>query len=210
MEKSDKKRILTRVLVVLAALTLLSCCFLGSTFARYVTRANGSGKVGVALWNITISGDGTGTTAVSFSDLSPDANTGGKGATHSTGWVKIATITNGGDVDAQVTVSVSSLTVGSGNWATDSDKKPGWSQYVSDDELNKVFKLTLASDDEGTALSDPMNLAKTDGPMNIYAQVTWTTQSDAQDTFFGENLLSLTWSISYSAVQAEELPPARP
>ena len=38
MEKSDKKRILTRVLIVIAALTLLSCCFLGSTFARYVTR----------------------------------------------------------------------------------------------------------------------------------------------------------------------------
>ena len=204
MEKSDKKRILTRVLVVLAALTLLSCCFLGSTFARYVTRANGSGTVGVAEWDVSVTPSAS--ESYTFNKLSPDTDS----KTHSTGWVKIATITNGGDVDAQVSVSVSSLTVGSGNWATDSDEKPGWSQYVSDDELNKVFKLTLASDDEGTALSDSMNLAKTNGTMNIYAQVTWTTQSDAQDTFFGENLLSLTWSISYSAVQASELPPAQP
>ena len=39
MEKSDKKRILTRVLIVIAALTLLSCCFLGSTFATWVLRS---------------------------------------------------------------------------------------------------------------------------------------------------------------------------
>ena len=54
MEKSDKKRILTRVLIVIAALTLLSCCFLGSTFARYVTSANGSGTVGVAKSSLDV------------------------------------------------------------------------------------------------------------------------------------------------------------
>ena len=37
-------------------------------------------------------------------------------------------------------------------------------------------------------------------------QVTWKTQNDAQDTFFGEYLDSLTWTISYSAVQSSELP----
>ena len=60
MEKSDKKRILTRVLIVIAALTLLSCCFLGSTFARYVTSAGGSGTVGVAKWDVSGTAEASG------------------------------------------------------------------------------------------------------------------------------------------------------
>ena len=59
MEKSDKKRILTRVLIVIAALTLLSCCFLGSTFAKYVTSANGSGTIEIATWDVNISTEGS-------------------------------------------------------------------------------------------------------------------------------------------------------
>lgn len=81
MEKSDKKRILTRVLVVLAALTLLSCCFLGSTFARYVTNADGSGTVGVAKWDVSVTTSASG--SYTFTKLSPDKDSSNSGK-HST------------------------------------------------------------------------------------------------------------------------------
>lgn len=208
MEKSDKKRILTRVLVVLAALTLLSCCFLGSTFARYVTSAGGSGTVGVAKWDITISGDGTGTTAVSFSDLSPDADTGGKGATHSTGYYPIATIANKGEVSASVTFGAASdptATLASGVTA----ETEGYNTYYSQANTNSMFSIAFYSDDSGTPLSSGYTLAA-GNTLNIYAKVTWTTQSDAMDTWYGENVESVTWTLSYTATQNSELPPAQP
>ena len=102
MEKSDKKRILTRVLIVIAALTLLSCCFLGSTFARYVTSAGGSGTVGVAKWDVSVTAEASG--RYTFSDLSPDKD-GENSGSHSTGWVKVASLRNQGEVDADVTIT---------------------------------------------------------------------------------------------------------
>ena len=93
MEKSDKKRILTRVLIVIAALTLLSCCFLGSTFAKYVTSAKGSGTVGIANWDVSVTAEDSWN--YTFDNLSPDKDETG---THSTGWVKVASLRNEGEV----------------------------------------------------------------------------------------------------------------
>ena len=42
--KTEKRRVVTRLCIALVVLTLLSCCFLGSTFAKYVT--GGSGNLG--------------------------------------------------------------------------------------------------------------------------------------------------------------------
>ena len=208
MEKSDKKRILTRVLVVLAALTLLSCCFLGSTFARYVTSANGSGTVGVAKWDITISGDGIGTTAVSFSDLSPDADTGGKGAIHSTGYYLIATITNSGDVNASVTFGATgdpTATLASGVTAD----TEGYNTYYSQTNTTSMFSIAFYEDDSGTRLSSGFTLAVKE-TKTIYAKVTWTTIDDATDTWYGENVESVTWTLTYTATQNSELPHVQP
>ena len=54
------------------------------------------------------------------------------------------------------------------------------------------------------------------GVIYVYAEVTWTSQdqtleekaSDALDTWFGENLEAVNFTISYTAVQASELPNA--
>ena len=208
MEKSDKKRILTRVLIVIAALTLLSCCFLGSTFARYVTKASGSGTVSIAKWDVAVTPYAGGN--ISFNKLSPDdaqANTG----TNSTGWVQVAAINNSGDVDALVEISCSKLTVSDATFATGATSDARYAQYVSDDELNKVFSISYASDAQGTALTPSFTL-DVGQSKNIYAKVTWTTQSDAQDTFFGEYLQSIQYHLSYTATQNSELPdpPAAP
>ena len=205
MEKSDKKRILTRVLVVLAALTLLSCCFLGSTFARYVTSASGSGTVGVAKWDITISGDGTGTTAVSFSTLSPDADTGGKDATHSTDYYPIATITNKGAVSASVTFGASGgpkATLATGvNESTE-----GYYDYYSQTNTNSMFSIAFYEDESGTTLSSGFTLAANGDSKTIYAKVTWKTIKDETDTWYGKYVTSVTWTLSYTATQNSELP----
>lgn len=113
MEKSDKKRILTRVLIVIAALTLLSCCFLGSTFAKYVTNAEGSASVGVAKWDVDFTGSGT--SAISFGELSPSKNAwNGTAARQNTIDIKdnapALTITNNSEVDAIVTVKIAAPT----------------------------------------------------------------------------------------------------
>lgn len=201
MEKTEKKRILSKVLIVLAALTLLSCCFMGSTFAKYVTNGSGSASMTIADWDVAIVNEQEGN--VTITDLSPDVD----GVSHSTRWIKVAVISNSGDVSADVTVSVSELTVGSAVFEEGADEDERWNQYVSDTELQKVFTVAFASDANGTEITNNKFTLAPSGSQDIYMQVTWKTQSDAQDTFFGEYLNSLTWTISYSAVQSSELPP---
>lgn len=47
-QKTEKKRISSKIFVALAALTLVSCCFLGTTFARYTTGTT-SGSAGADI-----------------------------------------------------------------------------------------------------------------------------------------------------------------
>ena len=200
MEKTEKKRILSKVLIVLAALTLLSCCFMGSTFAKYVTNGSGSASMTIADWDVAIVNEQEGN--VTITDLSPDVD----GKSHSTRWIKVAAISNSGDVSADVTISVSELTVGSAVFEEGAEEDERWDQYVSDTELQAVFTVAFASDANGTAITNNKFTLAHSGSQDIYMQVTWKTQNDAQDTFFGEYLDSLTWTISYSAVQSSELP----
>ena len=197
---------------MIAALTLLSCCFLGSTFARYVTNASGSGNVGVALWKITISGNGTGTSPVSFSDLSPDADNSGKGTTNSTGYVKIAEIKNEGEVSASITFSASQLPkIAWVDNTAPNDSTEGYNTYYSESNTKAMFSIAFYSDDKGTALSSGTTLAP-NATLNIYARVTWKTIDDATDTWYGEHVDTVSWDLSYTATQNSELPdpPAAP
>ena len=50
---TQKKNIASKLVLVLFVLTLLSCCLLGSTFARYVSGGTGSASVGIAKWDVT-------------------------------------------------------------------------------------------------------------------------------------------------------------
>ena len=109
-----KKRIVSKLILALVVLTAVSFCFLGSTFARYTSGGESTASVSVAEWNVSFEGDGVST--ITFSQLSPakDAwasETDGEERTHSTGSVKAITITNSGDVAADVTVTVGTLTV---------------------------------------------------------------------------------------------------
>lgn len=235
MEKSDKKRILTRVLVVLAALTLLSCCFLGSTFARYVTSAGGSAQVNVAKWDLSMTANGS-TEVVVGGDgakLSPDDADWADDGTdriHKHAGALAMTITNNGDVaaDVKVTFSVKGYQDTNDSWFT------GWStdgiqkneRVPSETEATTTLKIQVAvttsstlpaadaSDWKDYSTVSANNVAANGGVVYVYIRAVWDTMdnlgeatSDKIDTWLGENISAVVADISYSAVQASELPP---
>lgn len=52
-----KKNRTMRIAVLMLALSLLTCCFVGSTFAKYTSSATGSDTVTVAKWDIQMLDD---------------------------------------------------------------------------------------------------------------------------------------------------------
>lgn len=231
MEKSDKKRILTRVLIVIAALTLLSCCFLGSTFARYVTNADGSASVGVAKWDIDVTNK-TGNTAlkVAFSNLSPSMKAySGSPRVHEHNGVLVAEIQNNGEVLADITVSLtdskyySSGSTPVSNWGDTAITSGGTA--ATEGEAKAVIKLQYAYNKTGSMpASSDWKEAETSntvkgvgigGSVYVFIRAIWAsydtanaTAADALDTWLGENVESVGATLNLTAVQASEAPSA--
>ena len=236
MEKSDKKRILTRVLVVLAALTLLSCCFLGSTFARYVTRANGSAQVNVAKWDLSMTANGSTEVVVGGNDarLSPDDAdwADGKNRIHKHAGALAMTIRNNGDVaaDVDVTFSVKGYQKTSGGsfteWSTDGIQ--GNADAPSEEEATTTLKIQVAVTTSSSVPAEnatdwkdygtvPVNVAAGNGVVYVYIRAVWDTLddlgediSDEIDTWLGENISAVVADISYTATQNSEMPDPTP
>lgn len=196
MEKSDKKRILTRVLIVIAALTLLSCCFLGSTFARYVTSAGGSGTVSVAKWDVSVAPSAGGT--YTFNKLSPDKDSTNTG-THSTGTVEILTVTNNGDVDAEVTWTTSLAP----KFREGATSDGNYSTYSG--QFENMFSVKVTNSAGDAVLSAKQAESDADS-LTLSAEVIWTTTSDVLDTWYGKWLESITVTFTFTATQNSELP----
>lgn len=228
MEKSDKKRILTRVLIVIAALTLLSCCFLGSTFAKYVTDADGTAQIGVAKWDIDVevpaASGGTSAVTVNTSKLSPDdteydqATHASKPRSHTSDKFLVAIVTNKSDVKATITVSAGdTATCNVMEGAADQD---GYEDKSTD--AAKCFSIKFYKSDTNDATDATEELAsetldaKTDSATDviyIFAEVTWTSQDatengDTLDTWIGQYVTSVSWALTYTATQNSELPTA--
>ncbi len=110
MTKKAKKLFL-RSVAALAALTVVSCGLLGSTFARYISTSEGDAVTGIAKWDVKLDNKFPDTTAIMAVEnkLSPDVEGAFNGTTdrvQSTGGALALTITNLGDVDANITVSL--------------------------------------------------------------------------------------------------------
>lgn len=220
---TKKKRVVSKLTLLVVLLTLISCCFLGSTFARYTTSGTGSAKVEVAEWNLSITGDGVGETEMSFDKLSPAqeayADTVRK---HPTGKKLVATITNSGDVDALVTVTAGALAVKdepAPNYSGDDATAAG---VKSAADVLAVFSIALYTGTDGvqdpetgsyTPIRGDLKLAA-GGSLYIYAEITWTSDvgdktgeaADKRDTWIGENVTAIGCTLSYTAVQNSELP----
>lgn len=222
---TNKKNIASKLVLALFILTLISCCLLGSTFARYASGGNGSATISVAEWDVAIEDNSASTfTAV---DLSPSKGewNGTTARTHSTGKVLVATIENSGEVDALVTVTTGELvaTSTSGSWGTGISVDGSGvvtNNGATQEQTEELFTIALyynATEDnakDAKALSTSQNVVAETGVIYIYAEVTWTSDdlatnataayADALDTWVGENVASVGCTLTYSAVQNSE------
>ena len=224
---TKRKSVVSKILLLVVLLTLVSCCFLGSTFARYTSGGSGSATLNVAKWAIDIKGGATeGGMDVDFAEkLSPskydyetsvgDEYTAGTTRSNTTGKLLIATINNTGDVAALVTVAAREVNVTAGVEFSD----------PTEAEVKEVFSIKLwygttngaeNAKTEITSGSTKIPLDATNGVIYIYAEVIWTSdttsatgeEADVRDTWIGENVTSVSYAISYKAVQNTELPNA--
>lgn len=210
---TQKRKLVSKLFVAVVVLTLVSCCFLASTFARYTSGGDGTGTVEVATW--AISGPGAGEISATFDKLSPSMDEYvSTPRTHSTAPVLVATISNTGDVDALVKLTTGASTI--------TAPAEGWGEY-SESEIEGLFTIALytsttdgeaVSVDGLTAYADAINVPATSGTLYVYAVVTWSsdvggktgTDADARDTWVGENVTGVSFDISYTAVQNSQLP----
>lgn len=220
-----KKRIVSKLILALVVLTAISCCFLGSTFARYTSSSTGKATVTVAEWNVSF---GTLGTAEAIFDedvsLSPAKEAWTSGTTtaqnkrtHSTDTAKVV-ITNSGDVDAFVTVTIPEngevVTLGdSASYAdatgitesnyTQEDVKPTQTQVADLFDLKVTYNK---GDLDATTGADPFTLGTSDGAgvkvpagetLNLFLCVTWTS-ADGDDATSGAVADAIdTWAGKY-------------
>ena len=226
---TNKKNIASKLVLALFILTLISCCLLGSTFARYVSGGTGEATIGVAEWDVSIDDSAMATITVD-DKLSPSAAVFDADATNarsnSTGRLPVATITNNGDVNALVSVSgTDTITATAGVSFGETEVTPENYTTVSaptQTQVEDLFSVTLyyyaGSDnaDSASELTSAQTVAANGGSIYIYAVVTWTSDdkvegataayADAIDTWVGENVTSLSFTLSYTAVQNSKLP----
>lgn len=136
-KKTEKKRIFSKLTVCVAALALVSCAFVGGTFARYTNSgAVDNGGANIADWYIDVQ-DGSGTEDVVFT-ISPAETAYGstnRVNTANDGGV-ILTFVNRGEVDATIKVTKGdSLVVYGKKW---DDTQSKWTEY----ELTDGFEGT--------------------------------------------------------------------
>lgn len=231
---TKRKSIVSKILLAIVALTLISCCFLGSTFARYTSGGTGSAGTSVAKWDVGF--DTEGQTEITETKLSPSMSALGEGTLdgsgnriNTTGKILVATLTNSGDVDASVTITVGDETIallngayGNGYTAENVSTVPDVG--ASQEQVANLFSIKLYQDDsdtwsDGAEISGTFDLEAKSGEsattVYIFAEITWTSTdyqgasvSDAIDTWAGKNVTGVSYAISYTAVQSSELPTA--
>lgn len=228
---TKRKGIVSKVVLVLVVLTLISGCFVGTTLARYASQGSGSATTGIALWDIDFTyGGNEGAAAVTVADkLSPDISKGFSAESNQrvqyTGKKLVATIVNNSEVDATITVTAGALQYKNRGGSDVAFNATGGSitantidADASKAQADAVFDLKLYQDDsdehvDGAEIKGAFGLASK-GTVYIFAEVTWTSQdqgskesvADAIDTWLGENVASIVSDLSYTAVQASEVP----
>lgn len=159
MTKKAKKLFL-RSVAALAALTVVSCGLLGSTFARYISTSEGDAVTGIAKWDVKLDNKFPNTAAIMAvqNKLSPDVGTfnGTTDRVQSTGGALALTITNQGDVDANITVSIGSELIYYSKYSDDAQTaydswgsgfavaEDGTITAPSNAEANAVIKMEFA------------------------------------------------------------------
>ena len=207
-----KKHLKSKIVVALVAVTVLTCCFVGSTFAKYTSTKESSATVTVASWDITGVTD-TETHNFTFdtnnSVLSP-ATTGVDSTNTVTSGSLV--ITNNSAVSATLTFDVENSEV---NYKV---AEPTDSTLVG--KISNTFSSTLtgvvSSGNTGTfnkSTKATTNYASTytvtlepEKSVTVTFTLTWKTVDDATDTYLGINAEGVSTTVRVTAVQASVLP----
>ena len=213
MEK--KKRIVSKLVLALVLVAVVSMCFVGVTLARYVSGTSGSSTANVAKWDVSFGDDDT--ISVTFGAFSPSdaAYVDSSVRTNESVRTQAVVITNNGDVEADVTLTLgSAMTVtkasGAEEFGTTGYTETSIDDNPTEDQVKGLFTFKFydaASGGEeiesGTAFTIDSSESKT-----IYATIVWTsadatlkTNADALDTWVGENIESVGINFTISAVQ---------
>lgn len=230
MTNETKKRGIGKTLfIALVALTLISCCFLGSTFARYTSGDSGSGSVTVAKWSVEA---GEGGLSATFSELSPaeEAYTDTP-RTHETGKVKVGEIANEGALTADIFFTDLVETVTKTAEATYAEEGAGitgtggLTANAAESEVENLFSIVLYYSIGTDTATEATNTVEIDSEtaieltsgqtMYIYASAVWSTNdtnsarddgevADALDTWVGENITSVGYTFNFRADQGSE------
>lgn len=218
MEK--KKRIVSKLVLALVLVAVVSMCFVGVTLARYVSGTNGSSTANVAKWDVSFGEDET--ISVTFGAFSPSdaeySSDTGAATPRSNESVRTeaVVIANNGEVNADVTLTLAeSMTVTRASGAEEFGSAGGYTETSTADNPTEdqvkglfTFKFYDAASDgkeikSGTAFTLAPEERKT-----IYATIVWTsadatlkTKADDLDTWVGENIESVGIEFTVSAVQ---------
>ena len=218
---TKRKSVVSKLLLLVALMTLVSCCFLGSTFARYISTGTGTATIPVAKWAINVGDTGSG--AAQFKKLSPLMKKyEGTARANPSGKILVASMSNAGDVDALVKFTIDDVVIAS-------DAAYGTQGVAVDgiptaDEVKAVFsvKFYYATSNDADAATNEITdegitLNAAGGEMTaiyIFAEATWTSDTgtitgdtaDLRDTYIGQYVSNVVYNYTWEAAQATELP----
>ncbi len=191
----QKSRIVSKLFAALVILTLISCCFLGSTMARYTTSDSGVASVDVARWNVSVSAhgkeDSSGTTVLSFDKLSPQETPAeGANGVKSTGRKLVAElkVDKTTEVDVDITITLGDIVFKDNTGADLTTTTLGQPGNPSYNDCSGVFSIKFydaATDGEEIEFTKGKYTtsvtAGTGYSLSLYAEVTWTTWYKAND-----------------------------
>lgn len=218
---TKRKSVVSKLLLLVALMTLVSCCFLGSTFARYISTGTGTATIQVAKWAINVGDTGSG--AAKFDKLSPSMDPyDGSVRTNPSGKILVASMSNDGDVDALVKFTVGEVEVAcNAAFGTGVATEEG---IPTEAEVKEVFsvKFYYATSNGADAVTKEIpekgiRLNAAGGERTaiyIYAEATWTSdtenitgeKADLRDTYIGKYVANVVYSYTWEAVQATERP----
>ena len=227
---TKKKNLIARICGLLIVLTLISCCFLGSTFARYTSSGDGTASVTVAKWDIDITGDAaSGATALALGTLSPSDAVWSEGTTrtHEMPARVGATIVNSSAVNADITVELANVPTFTGTeFNADSSIQEGADVPSYAEAYNTIkVQVFISADSINAPASDAEDwvdyngsatikgVAGNGGTVYIWVRAIWMSQdiygeanADKLDTWLGENITTVSVGITYTAVQSSTQP----
>ena len=226
---TKKKNIASKLVLVLFVLTLISCCLLGSTFARYVSSGTGSASIGIAKWDVTGFSDSMNITVDKISPDDADYKEG-QTRTHSTTPALAALIKNNSEVHADVTVTLNGITfkavngneIAGGAGIQQEGNMPSYGEMkntvmlqicVSKSEVTDFKSVTWKYVSGGEANVEESAELGEGEKLYVYYRVEWKSAdilgeatADYLDTWIGQNVKTISATLSYTAVQASELP----